>query len=57
MLRSRKGAKRGRVMSEEPKPRRFQICGDFIMTIILGAIVYAVIAAFIASGKLPHFFG
>jgi hypothetical protein len=44
-------------MSEDPSPRRFRIGGDFIVTIVLGAIVLAVIAALIANGKLPHFFG
>jgi hypothetical protein len=44
-------------MSEDPKPRRFRIGGDFIVSIVLGAIVFAAILVLIANGKLPHFFG
>jgi hypothetical protein len=57
MVRWRKITIEGRVMSEEPKPRRFSIGGDFIVTIVLGAIVLSAIAILIANGKLPHFFG
>jgi hypothetical protein len=44
-------------MPEDPSPRRFRIGSDFILTIVLGAIVFAAIAVLIANGKLPHFFG
>ncbi|HEY1560884.1 MAG TPA: hypothetical protein VGF71_08345 [Caulobacteraceae bacterium] len=46
-------------MSEDPGPRRFRIGGDFIVTVVLAAVVLTILAALVSRGviPMPHIFG